>query len=118
MVGTIAAVAIPEQIEQFLVAGDSGIKIERYRFSVIAEIVIGRVLLLAAAVADACAKDSVEAPKLGVRSPKSSYAEGGSFVGDLSRVAIQGKALGGYSSVLWCKLLVFGCSEDCHGDMD
>lgn len=102
-VGAIATVAVPEQIEHFLVADDGGIKIERDRFRLIAKVVIGGVLLFAAAVADACAKDSVETPKLGVGAPKSSDAEGCGFVGDLSGVPIQWQVLSGDDSVLRCE---------------
>lgn len=68
---------LPEDIEELLVRDPAGVVDDLNRLRVVAEIVIGRVLLGAACVAYQGRKDTVDLPEPGIRSPESAQAEGG-----------------------------------------
>jgi hypothetical protein len=65
----------PEHVEQLGIRDDARIEVECERFGVIAEIVIGRILVMSARVSDARANDSGETPEPGVRRPESTECE-------------------------------------------
>src|SRR6185295_1919329 len=75
-VGAAAGIVrVPENVENLRVRNLLGIEIDLDRLSVVADVVIGRILCRAAAVADARANHSRKTPKLGVRSPESPERE-------------------------------------------
>jgi len=90
----VAAMLSPEDAEQVAVRDHLWIVVDRKGFGVIAEIVVGRFLLFATAVADASAKNTIETPKLGVGAPESAEPEGRGFIVDLRSVAICRKRRG------------------------
>ena len=73
------AVAGPVDVQQLVVGNDLRIEVDLDRFAVVAEAPIGRILLLAAGVADARADDTGQTPEPGVRSPESPQREGRGF---------------------------------------
>lgn len=103
----------PEVGEEFFVADDVRVVVDRYGFGVVAEAVVGRVLFFPAAVADAGAQNALDGSELGVGTPESPHAEGGGLEGDLRGVVIEGKGLCGDGGVLGDE--GFGV-EDAHGE--
>jgi hypothetical protein len=92
-------VVSPEDVEQVLVPNDFGIIIERDRLGVIDQIVIGWRFLVATTVARPDAEDSIETPKLGVRSPESSNSVGRSFKFSFRCLAIESQRCGGNHAI-------------------
>lgn len=86
--------AVPEVIENLAIAGQCRIEIDRDGLGLITEIVISWMRFGTAAVTDARAQDPVETPKLGIRAPESSNAEGGGFIRDLGGFTIEWQCLG------------------------
>lgn len=77
-----AAVFRPEDAEQVAIGDSLRIVVNRERFRLIAEIVVGRLFLFAPAIPDTGAKNAIETPELRVWTPKSAEAEGGGLVFD------------------------------------
>jgi len=69
-------VAAPEDVQQFLVGDDSRVKIDLDGLGVVAEVVVGGVVLSAARVPYPGADDALDSPELGIRTPESAEAEG------------------------------------------
>jgi hypothetical protein len=65
----------PEHCEQFVVRHDARIEVERERFRVIADVVVRRIRMRAAGIADARANDSAMTPEPGVGRPESTERE-------------------------------------------
>jgi hypothetical protein len=70
-------VAVPEEIEQLFIGDYSGVEIELKRLGVVAEFVIGGVLLAAPGIAYTRPYYSWKTPEPGVRAPESAKREGG-----------------------------------------
>jgi hypothetical protein len=70
-------VIAPEDVQQFLVGDDGGIVVDLNGLGVIAEAVIGGILLGAARVSYPGADDAVDGPELGIRTPESAEGKGG-----------------------------------------
>ena len=63
--------AIPERVQQFFIRDLGWIKVNLNRFSVIAQIVIGGVLLRSPCIPNTGTNDTRDTPEPGVRSPES-----------------------------------------------
>ena len=71
--------AVPKDVQQFLVGDDGWVEIDLDGLGVIAETVIRGIFPGAARVSYPGANYAVDGPELGIRSPKSAQGEGGSF---------------------------------------
>ncbi len=71
--------AVPEDVQQFLVGDDGRVEIDLDGLGVIAETVIGGVGCGAAGVSYPGANNAVDGPELGIRTPESAQGEGGGF---------------------------------------
>ena len=69
--------AVPEDVQQFLVRDDGRVEIDFHGLGVIAEAVVGWVLFGPARVSYPGANNAVDGPELGIRTPKSAQGEGG-----------------------------------------
>ena len=67
-------------IQQFFIRDDIRVEVDLDGFGVVPDTSVGGVGRFAAAVADPCAKDSVETPELGVRAPESAQGKGGGLI--------------------------------------
>lgn len=85
-------VAAPEDVQQLLVGDDRRVKIDLDGLGVVAEVVVGGVVLGAARVAYPGADDAVDSPELGIRTPESAQAEAGGL-GAGRNCGIQGRDL-------------------------
>jgi hypothetical protein len=65
------------EIDQLRVGDDRGIEVDLEALGLIAQVTIGRIGVVTAGVAYARAPDSLDEPKLGIRSPESTDAKGG-----------------------------------------
>ena len=78
--GALAGAGLaPERLQQLLERGLFRIVIDLERLAVVADVLVGRVFLAAARVADTGADDAGQTPKLGVRRPESAQSERGRF---------------------------------------
>ena len=66
----------PEHVQELRVADRLRVKIDLDRLAVVAEGIVGRVLLYATGIADTAAQDPIDAPKLGVGTPESTESKG------------------------------------------
>ena len=77
--GVARDVAFPEDLQQFLIRNDRGIKIYLHRLGVIAKVAVSRVWLGASRITHPGANDAVEDPEPGLYAPESPEAEGKGF---------------------------------------
>lgn len=77
---------MPENIEQPFIRNERGIVINLYGFTVISKIVVSWIFLGSSGIAYARSDYSFDAPKLGVRSPKSAQSKGGGCKADRERI--------------------------------
>jgi hypothetical protein len=69
-------VVAPEDVQQLLVGDDRRVEIDLDGLGVVAEVVVGGVVLSAARVPYPGADDAADSPELGIRTPESAQAEG------------------------------------------
>lgn len=96
-------------VKQLFVRNDIWIEVDLNGLGVVPDATVGGAGRFAAAVADSRTNDSVETPKLGVRSPESAERKGGGLVSCLHTFVDVGR--GRFAT--GCKLVGAGPAERC-----
>jgi hypothetical protein len=73
----LRAVAVPKDVQQFLIGDLAGVVIDLYRLRVATDAGVGGVLALSSSISNARADDSGYAPEPGVWTPESTKGKGG-----------------------------------------
>ena len=74
-------VVLPKHLEQLAVVGLIGVVLDLDGLGVVAQVVVGRLVLLAPRITDLSSDDSIGTSKLGLGEPKSGHGEGGLLSG-------------------------------------